>query len=207
MYRNQDFTLTPLNSGDTHLHVKIFESHRIKDSFLCEVFVPMSSLFVPKDCQGRENSYDDSSLGGEGYSGSFSLSSGVSGSESSEGVLRTGEVSDGIRSERTSGKEGKYNMFSWSSKSGQGSKPVESTEPPTSDPISSFSSLFYSAPPTPAKKTTDDIAVDVDTPLTAIGGKNVVTGDIWYKCYGRGEDKDVERGEICLGLSLESSED
>jgi hypothetical protein len=27
--------------------------------------------------------------------------------------------------------------------------------------------------------------------------------NVWYRCYGREEEKDVEKGQICLGLTLE----
>lgn len=126
------------------------------------------------------------------------------------------------------GKE-KHKLFSWLSSAGnvrgQTSNPLERSYndadlPPTQSdntPITGiFNHIFRRAPsPVKANMKTSPIVTNVDkaTPLETatnsqslpmIIGKEIIS---WHKCYGRGRgDQDVEKGEIHLGLSLESNE-
>lgn len=116
----------------------------------------------------------------------------------------------------------KHNLFSWlfltGTLRGQSSNNLETSHndvalPPAQNentPITSaFKKIFQAtSPPTGKTLETGDNVNTIDPfetavkPLPMIIGKETVS---WYKCYGRGADEqEVEKGEICLGLSLES---
>jgi hypothetical protein len=45
---DQDFTLTPVDSRETHLHVKVLECTMTKDKFICEFIVRLDDLISGK---------------------------------------------------------------------------------------------------------------------------------------------------------------
>jgi hypothetical protein len=144
------------------------------------------------------------------------------------GDYNTDDIGNVKEIDKDHGKE-RHNLFSWLSSAGntrgQTSNTLETTyndadlPPSQSDntPITSaFKHIFHRAP-SPMKENvkTSCIVTNVDTAtpletttnvksLPIIIGKEMIS---WHKCYGRGqEDQDVEKGELYVGLSLESNE-
>lgn len=138
------------------------------------------------------------------------------------------EAKDGNLIDKEQNEE-KHGLFSWQSIAGHikghNTKILESNDPDDERPFthndktpitSAFSHIFSSAhAPVKAAKTIANLAANVGTTPSLVSTKDmkalptIIEKETisWHKCYGRGEEeKDVEKGEICLGLFLESSE-
>jgi hypothetical protein len=162
----------------------------------------------------------DCNLSGMNFNNNF----GVKKCGSGEKTKKSEKVKEIVKGQ---GKE-KHNLFSWLSLTGalrgQSSNNLENHNDVDLSPAqnentpitSAFKNIFKAAsPPTRKKIETGDIVDNVNTltplgcamtavkPLPMIIGKETVS---CYKCYGRGAGvQEVEKGEICLGLSLETS--
>ena len=95
---NEVITLSPVLSYDTVLHVRVFEYHLLKDSFVCELFLPLHEMLMQaagKESVGREE--------GEGeWEGGIQSARSTSSSSSADSGPGSSDKSPSMKSEKSS---------------------------------------------------------------------------------------------------------
>lgn len=196
---NEVTTLTHILTPEAMLHVRVFESHILKDVFVCEAFLPLRHLVL--------GSGPGSAAKGDKDRASGSPCSDCLADDIKAGVIETVK-------EKGKGKEAEDdssnllhvfgNMFHSSKDTVTPVKAAGSSGSPSSIGESSenASSRLTDRPADPLPGAGAGAgAADKKTSSTAAVSESLA----WYKCFGRKADNEetVEKGEIYVGITLE----